>query len=438
MTIDPVQMDKDLRRRGEGQRFDLFAWFTLAALTAFSLYMFLWEFQRESSDLYKHALIASEFVFTDPHSITSRLAYPLWHLIVAALYQLGLPLGWAAALVCAASKAAAFALVRRYTVVMLKGRVAPALATLCALLLMLVTPIRIPGLNDWVYRGVGSPTVWHNPTQLIVLVTALLAVPYLVHCWYLFEDALPTRGARAVLPWRNVLTLAVLLMVSLSAKPTFIQALIPAAAAFFLIQWIRHPKNGRYFGQIILAFLPAVGYFVLQYLYYTGVVVPYTSGVAFGITLSGAWESVRNMLLMAAFPLCALLLARQKGAPPDRMVTLALWMAAFAVLQAMCFRETGVRVNHGNFNWANMSVAFLLWVVAMPRFIEAVRLYRERSADLAAQARAGVVPSGELAARAARLRLRSAGFLAATLLLVWHAYSSVYYLYHLLSTGNVF
>ncbi len=438
MTFDPVQLDRDLRRRGERQGFDWFKWLTLAVLTAFTLYMFLWEFGNQYSDLYKHAVIASEFDFTDPHSITSRLAYPLWHVFVAALFQVGMPLGWAAAVVCAASKAVAYLLTHRYLVVVLEGRVAPAVATLCALLILLVTPIRIAGLNDTVYRGIGSPTVWHNPTQLIVLVTALLAVPYLMHCWYAFEDLQPTAGARAMLPWRKVVALAVLLMLSLSAKPTFIQALIPAAAVFFLIQWIRYPKNWRYFVQIILAFMPAVAYFLLQYLYYTGVVVPYTSGVEFGVTWAAAWASVRGMLLMAAFPLVALALCYRKGAPPDQTVRMTLLMAAFAVLEAMCFRETGVRVNHGNFNWANMSVAFLLWVVAMPRFIAAVRDYRARREQLMAQAKAGAVASGALRQAQRALRLRSAGFLAAFMLLVWHAYSSVYYLVYLLSTGNVF
>lgn len=438
MTFDPVQLHRDLRRRGENQGFDWFKWLTLAALTAFTLYIFLWEFGNQYSDLYKHAVIASEFNFADLHSITSRLAYPLWHLLVAALYQVGVPLGWAAAVVCAASKAAAYLLTRRYLVVALEGRIVPALATLCALLILLVTPIRIPGFNDEVYRGVGSPTVWHNPTQLTVLVTALLAVPYLMHCWYAFEAAQPTAGARAMLPWRKVCALAALLVLSLSAKPTFIQALIPAAAVFFLVQWIRYPQNWRYFVQIILAFLPAVAYFLLQYLYYTGVVVPYTSGVEFGATLAGAWGSLRGMLLMAAFPLVALALSYRRGAPPDHMVRLTLLMAVFAVLEAMFFRETGVRVNHGNFNWANMSVAFLLWVVAMPRFIAAVRDYRARREQLLADTGMGAVASGALRRAQLALRLRSAGFLAAFMLLVWHAYSSAYYVEYLFRTGNVF
>lgn len=438
MTFDAVEMDRDLRKRGNKQGADLFQWSVLLLLTAFSLYMFLWEYANPYSDLHIHARIASEFDFGNLRSITSRLAYPLWHLAVAVLYQVGIPLNWAAALICVACKAAAFLLMRRYLLVMTGGRVSGTLVTLSALLLSIVTNLYIPGVNYGVYRNFGSPMVWHNPTQLAVIVTMFLSVPYLMHCWYYFQERSRSDGATAILPWRKVLTLATLLMLSLSAKPTFIQALIPAAAAFFLWQWIRHPKNSRYFLQIILAFLPAVGYFLLQYLYYTGVVVPYTSGVEIGATLQSTWQAIRNMLMMCAFPLFALVAIREKGMFRDHTLVMALLIALFAMLEAMFFRETGLRINHGNFNWASMSAALLLWVVVMPKFFLAIGDYQAQRAALREQAKAGVIPSAVLAGSQRALSLRSAGFLISFMLLVWHLYSSLFYLYFLLTTNNAF
>ena len=438
MTYDAVELNRDLRAQRQKQSFNWFQWLTFALLVAFSLYMYLWEFANTDSDLYKHAVIASQFVFTDLHSITSRLAYPLWHLFVAALNQLGVPLNWAAALMCTVCKAIAFLLVCRYLRVMTHGRTARAWVTLCALLLMLVTPIRVTFINDWVYRGVGSPTVWHNPTQLAVLATALVCVPYLLHCWYAFEREAPQQGAQTMLPWRKVVTLSVLLMLNLASKPTFMQALIPAAALFFLVQWIRYPKNSRYFMQIILAFLPAVAYFLLQYLYYTGVVVPFTSGVEFGITWEGVWIALRNMLLMTAFPLVALLVIRRSRPCRDQAVVLSLMMVVFSVLEAMSFHETGVRINHGNFNWASMSSAFMLWVTVLPQFINSIATFRADRALLQASVAEGAMDTATVKRARFGLRLRSAGYFVSILLLVWHAYSSIYYLYFLMASGNVF
>ena len=438
MSFDAVELDRDLRRRSGKQDFDWFKWLTLTVLVVFSAYMYLWEFARVDSDLYKHALIASEFNFTDIHSITSRLAYPLWHMVVALLYQVGVPLGWAAALVCTVCKGLLFLLARRYMLVISRNGISPAVATLCALLVLLVTPIRVPGVNELVYRGVGSPTVWHNPTQLAVLVTALLCVPYTLHCWYSFERLLPTQGATAMLPWRKVIVLAALLMLSLACKPTFMQALIPAAAIFFLVQWIRHPRNSRYFIQIIVAFLPAAAYFVLQFLYYTGVVVPFTSGVEFGVTWMDAWLALRSLLLMSAFPLFALLCCYRPGMFSDKALVLCLLMAGISVLEAMFFRETGVRENHGNFNWANMSSAFLLWVIMLPKFVDAIQDYKMQASRLAAARVHGTRTSQTIHTESNALRIRSLLFLAGFVLLVWHAYSSFYYIRYLLSTGNVF
>ena len=438
MTFDSVTLDREMRRRTQKQGFDWFKWLALAVLLIFSTYMFLWEFANSSSDLSKHALIASEFNFSDPHSITSRLAYPLWHIFVSALFQLGIPLGWAAAILCAVCKGLAYLLTRRYLTLMTRERIPGAVITLVALLLMLVTPIRIAGINDGVYHGIGSPTVWHNPTQLAVLVTALLCVPYTLHCWYAFEERLPYEGAKAVLPWRKVAVLAVLLMLSLASKPTFMQALIPAAAVFFLVQWIRHPKNSAYFLQIILAFLPSVAYFVLQYLYYTGVVVPFTSGVEFGITSESIVAALRGMLLMAAFPLFALLCCDRAALMKDKTVVLCLLMVAFSILEAMSFHETGIRENHGNFNWASMSSAFMLWVAVLPRFFDAIGDYRARAARLHTEGVAGTMTSAAIGRERVALRVRSLLFLVSFMLLIWHVYSSFYYLYYLLSTGNAF
>lgn len=438
MNFDAVALDRDLRRRSGKQSFDWLKWLALIVIVGFSMYMFLWEFAREQSDLYKHAVIASEFNFLDLHSITSRLAYPLWHIAVAALYQVGIPLGWAAAVVCGVCKALLYLLTRRYLLVMTHQRVSSALITLCAFFLMLVTSVRVPSINDWVYRGVGSPTVWHNPTQLAVLATALLCVPYTLHCWYTFEEKQKTQGSKAMLPWRQVIILAILLMLNLSSKPTFMQAMIPAAAIFFLVEWIRHPKNSRFFMQMILAFLPAAAYFLLQYLYYTGVVVPFTSGVEIGVTVQDAWIAVRNMLLMAAFPLFALICCYRPGMFKDRTLVLCVLMVAISVLEAMFFRETGVRENHGNFQWASMSSAFMLWVVMLPKFLEAIGLYWEDRLRLQEDSKLGTVSSQVLAQTRTKLHVRSLLFLGGFILLMWHVYSSFYYISHLLRTGNVF
>ena len=414
MNYDPIEAWRGLRRR---RGFDVAALIACLLVMAGSMVIYLREFGYQNTDLFIHATIASEFDFTDLHSITCRLSYPMWHLIVSALYQLGMPLNLAAAGVCALCKGLTFCLVHALVSAMAGEKTNRGLALGLSLFLMIVTGVLIPSVTDAVYRGVGSPTVWHNPTQQIVTAAMMLVMPWLAHCWYAFESRL-TRGERQIaLPWRDVAVLAVLCMGSVACKPTFMQALLPAAFVMFLAELIRRPGEWRYFGQIVLAFVPSAGYFLLSYLDYTGVVVEFTSGVEIGVTAESAWVAVRNTLMMSACPLMAVIACRRKGLFKDRLLVLALLMTLFSVLEAMAFRETGMRAGHGNFTWAANSSSFFLWVVMTGVCLRCVQ------SDL----QAGVMTLK-----------RKLGYAAVAGLFAWHAFSAVYYLWYLLSTENAF
>lgn len=414
MMLDPVAA---LRGRNKSRRF---FWPLLAAALAVfaaSFAMFLYEYQFQMMDLYVHANIASEFDFTDLHSITCRLSYPMWHVFVSALFRLGVPLGIAAAGMCALCKTLVFVLTFFMVQAMAGENAKRSVVLALSLMLMVVTGLAMPWVNYGVYRTVGSPNVWHNPTQQIVTAAMLMVMPWLAHCWYEFERRLTAGETNILLPWGKVIVLALLCAGSVACKPTFMQALLPAAFVMFLVELIRHKTEWRYFGQIVLAFLPTVGYFLLSYLYYTGVVVEFTSGVEIGITAETAWRAVRNALMMGACPLFAVIACYRKGMFKDRSLVLALLMVLFSALEAMAFRETGMRENHGNFTWAANSSAFFLWVVMTGVFLR----------SFAADRKAGALTLW-----------RKLGYAATLGLFVYHVGSGVYYLYFLLSTGNAF
>lgn len=413
MTYDPVVSGKKIWKQMLGAPVLI----ALALVLVSSFFMFLREFSYENADLFIHATIASEFDFADLHSITSRLSYPLWHIAVSALYQLGMPLGYAAASVCALCKGITF-LLTYWLVGAMAGEGGSRWTVLgLSAFLMIVTGVLVMSVSDAVYRGVGSPNVWHNPTQQTVTAAMMLVMPWLAHCWYAFERQAEAGNERVLLPWWKIAVLAVLCMGSVACKPTFMQALLPAAFVMYLAEVLRRPRQWRYFGQIVLAFLPSVGYFLLSYLYYTGVVVEFTSGVEIGITAETAWVAVRNTLMMSACPLMAVIVCYRKGMFKDQLVVLALLMTAFSVLEAMAFRETGMREGHGNFTWAANSSSYFLWVVMTGVFL------RTFPADV----RAGALRT-----------VRGLGYAAVGGLFLWHAYSSVYYLHYLLTSTNAF
>ena len=184
MTLDPIRARLELQPK---KRFDLSAALALLAVVAFSLYMFWRESAYEYVDFRVHMMIAGDFNFTDLHSITSRLAYPMWHLLVAILYQLGLPLEWSAAIVSAACKGITFVLVYHMICAMSHGKAKNWVVTLLSLCAMVLTGLWIRPVSYFVYKGVGSPNVWHNPTQVAVTAAMMMVMPWLAHCWYEFE-----------------------------------------------------------------------------------------------------------------------------------------------------------------------------------------------------------------------------------------------------------
>ena len=413
MTLDPIRARLELQPK---KRFDLSALIALFAVVAFSLYMFWRESAYEYVDFRVHMMIAGDFDFTDLHSITSRLAYPMWHLLVAILYQLGLPLEWSAAVVSAACKGVTFVLVYEMIVAMSHGKAKNWVVTLLSLAAMVLTCLWIRPVSYFVYKGVGSPNVWHNPTQVAVTAAMMMVMPWLMHCWYEFERMMDEGKTNVMLPWWKVIVLAVLCMGSLACKPTFMQALLPAAFVMYLVELIRRKSEWRYFGQIVIAFVPAAAYFLLQYLYYTGVVVEFTSGVAIGITQRSAWLAIRNTLMMSAAPLMAVVACWRKDMFKDRALVLALLMTLMSVLQAMTFSETGQREGHGNFTWAANSSSFFLWVTMMGVYLRTI--------------------AGEAKQKLPLWRKAACGLTAA--LFAYHVFSGVYYLYYLISTNNAF
>lgn len=403
---DPIVAFAALPRR---RRWNLWLALALVLLFALSMVVYSEEATRDSADIAMHAGVAADFDFTDLHSITSRTTYPVWHLLTSTLYQLGMPLHLAAGAVTALMKCLTLLFVYWLLSAMAGENARPGLIALLSFCILTVSSIRISSLNPNVYRFVGrayscSPNVWHNPTQPTVTAAMMLVMPWLCHCWYSFERAMQEGTSGYRLPWSKVAVLAVLTTGSAVCKPTFLQALLPAAFVMYLVELIRRPREWRYFGQIVLGFLPSVGYFLLSYLYFTGVVVEFTSGVEVFFSADMLENLLLGQLVMGAAPIVALAACWRKGMLKNRLLLLNLLMILFSVLEGCLFHETGLRVGHGNFTWAAGSSAFLLWATA------ASVVLRERAA-------------GHLASRPRRIAL---GLSAA--LLVYHLASAAYYL----------
>lgn len=390
--------------RAPQKRFDAGKWLLLFFTFLLSFFLFLRLLQHPTSDISIHTHWAGECSFADLNSFVRHGAHPMWHVIVVVVTMLGVPLNIASALVTAAIKALEVWLIHRLMTIALHKRLSRTAITLFAAVCASVMCLYIPFYNSTVYAGVGSPNTWHSCTQLMAMVFMLVCVPYTAYCYDTFTHRLLSQGQETRIPWRQAVTLGALVFLSLLAKPTFMQAFLPAACLYFLYQWIRHPCNSRFFVQIILCVVPAVLFMILQYLYYFGIIVPWQASMEVQTSAGKLLDTVIRVVLMMAFPLYTLVVCRSQKA--DTCFVLTLIFNLVAILEFLILGENGRRAADGNFGWGMMGAALMLWVVCLIRFLKQVSL-----------------------------RKLEKRYLPGWILLGWHLLSGVYYVVYLFVTG---
>lgn len=373
-------------------------WAACLLLGALSFTVFYALAGRPHSDISIHATWASEGSFLNPRSFLHHQVHPLWHIGMGLLLLTGMPLNVAAALSTMLWKVSLLWIAWGLSKRLLGRERSPWAATACALMAVLVSTVVVPGLNPDVYLSIGAtPNPWHSPTQIAVLPFSIICVWLMAQSYVRFEQLGPQKGILSLGQW---LWMAALFAISALAKPSFLQAFLPGAAVYFLVQWIRHPNGSRYFWQLILAMLPALAVIAVQFYFY----FLNASDTGIGLTLSWqkAGTALLQCLLMCLFPLYVLLTDRERPSSP--LTALSLAYLASALVETIVLGEQGRRAADGNFVWALMGAAFLLWAVTLPRFF---RRQRGRRPNVC-----GIIGGG---------------------LLGWHLLSGLYYVVYLLT-----
>lgn len=387
------------------KRFDFGKWLMLALLFVLSYAMFYQMTLRPASDISIHATWAAEGNFRDLTSFVHHGAHPMWHVLVSILLHLGYSLPASSALITALSKVFVAYVTHRLLTVALHEKYSRSFITAMTAAVMLVSCLCVPAINPTVYVGIGTPNTWHSCTQLMALMFMVVCVPYTAWCFDEFKRRLPVEGEQTMLPWKQPIWLGALVFLSLLAKPSFMQAFLPASCLFFLYHWIRHPKNSRYFLQVLVCVLPAIAFMIFQYMFYFGIIMPWESSMVLEYSMDKVVHVVIRVVLMMAFPLYTLIVCRKQKA--DTAFVLTLVFNAVAILEVLILGEDGRRAADGNFGWGMMGASLMLWIICLIRFLktDAVKEWRR--------------PQN----------------LIGWLLLVWHLVSGIYYIVYLFVSG---
>ena len=425
-------------------------------------------FHRSSmADYLAHTLWAIDMTPQDALESLYNGSERLWHICVRLVYALGVDLRTSAAVVTAAANAAAFFLVYQTLERVYPEKLPRWLFTLLIGAVFLANALTVPGAAFVTDRGYVNS--WHNPTNIMARPFAAAVFFMTVRICnrrrcgthsilvpaedggrpFAFADTAREEWRRPVYTPAERVLYPLCLLLSVYAKPAFLQFFAPAIFVFCVIDVIR--TKGRLLPfclKLALAYLPAVLVFASQFLRYFGgfaalseaqeaadtlrameeaagttiyydttsnfdntqaafyYILPSFSG--FGQVLSETVRAVLLTLYLCAFPLAVFAIDR-RYAGRSAACRLSLIGMIAARLESLLFHEMGIRVNHGNFRWGYFIAVWLIWLTAMERYAERI-FDRDRVGRL--------------------MRV------IATPLLVWHLAVGVIYIVRILRTGT--
>ena len=202
--------------------------------------------------------------------------------------------------------------------------------------------------------GYLNPIVYHNPTSITA---RLFVIPVSILAFGIYQN-LPYRSLNQRV--HNLLLCAVIMVLSILAKPSFALALIPGCLLFALWQALRRVPVDW----VLLAFgvvIPAAFMLGLQTLVSYGQ-SDNESAVAFGFLTFmelwiPTWRIPIQLLLSIVFPVgLGLLYARQAS---RHMFLRFVWTVfVCAMLVTYSLYESGPRKWHGNFLWTSYNAVF--------------------------------------------------------------------------------
>ena len=386
-------------------------------------YRVVFNFRLGTSDYHDHLVWATLMSGRDMIAAFRSGQERLWHICVQLVLMLGVDNIWTgAALVTAAANAAAYLLVFLCWDRALPRALPRWLLAALMLAAFLAGSLTLPGHSFYVGRD--TVNTWHNPTNIMVRPFAAAIFYMTVRIYarrrdrrglspdpagagsggFAFSGGFWHQFCEPVFTRRELVLYPLCLYLSVCAKPSFLQFFAPAIFLFLLADVFR--TRGMllpFCVKLALAFLPAAVILLLQTfrLFGGGIrlavaaaetasagsaasaaatatgraglvfyfIAPSFSGV--GDFLAQLARSLVRMVYPCAFPLFVLFAAlpRLRGAS----AWLGFLCLAAGQLELMCLHETGARAGHGNLAWGYYLSIWLLWTVAMGKFVQLLR-----------------------------------------------------------------
>lgn len=297
------------------------------------------------------------------------ISYPLWHILVNGLHKM-FPTD---TLSTAASVTALFNCFALWAIMYIWGKFSNTYVdftdvSFWSVCLLFVGPLSLPVFSPYYYLGQGSGNVWHNPTNIAVKGFAVV-------CFFLIVHILESTKTEKELK-REYVILSVLLVLSVLAKPSFFQGIVPGLGLYFVFVlvtkgWKLYIKR---FLLIAMCFVPAMTIIAFQFVaaFLNGTSGGIGVGIEFGRVLHEWTPNLGISLALAfSFPL-AMLIMNGKTLIRKTPIQVVLFYEFAAWLESAFLYERGPREGHGNWLWGSFVSMFIVWIVFLIYYIDII------------------------------------------------------------------
>ena len=244
-----------------------------------------------------------------------------------------------------------------------------AIAVGCFVFCM-VSSIVAPWYSDTIYIGIGSPNPWHSPTHITMRPFAIIVFAMTA---MIYNRMRGTAGEISVKAYRSrgeAVLYALMITLSVYAKPSLFQVMVPGLGILMVIDLIRTRGKSFLFSlKMAAAYVPGAVLTLMLFVSSFG----QESGGGVEIAPFVVWgHYTKNIpfaiLLVLAFPIFVFV-ADYRNFRRDAESPLAVSVLAVGTLMKALLAETGSRRWHGNFGWGYTIGCCLIWYVAIKKFL---------------------------------------------------------------------
>ncbi len=380
---------------------------------AFLLFCLTYLTGRYGVDYGPHTRFAEKMDFSNIPEMLLKHSEPVWHTLTRLLNAF-LPLKpkQCGLIVTAFAMAAAYLISSYYLRKFVKNVEEWKLLCLNTVY-HLVSAIYMPWFNSRVYRGQGTPNIWHNPTQNMMR-------PFMIlfFCMLIEElEPIVASGYKKNFPLKKGCVMALIMLLANLSKPAFAMVFFPGIFLLMLIWLVKTRfRSIKLAFQLLAVCLPAALTMLLQYF----AIFKSGSGKGGKIIIAPflvAGHSTPNvffsMFLLYAFPLFMLIVVIIKRRF-NSTHELLLCMLAVGTAEKWLLAEDGNRLYSGNMNWGYTAACTICWFIAV-RDYASIYLGKDEKRETT---------------------FDKASFGILTFLLAYHLLSGIYYIYTIAVLGK--